>query len=278
MPTHPSRQDGPPTTRTRLPEGTGTTGGTTRRPGRPGRNLVTVLGVVVLLIAAIAFADRGGGHSGARAGHSGTPGAASHDASPEPTAPTGTQPVAGHTDGVATGYAHSGQGAQSAAANYAVALGSSAMFATGPRHAIVSTVYAPGAVGGQEKELDSAFTDPGFLKRVGLHSDGSVPGGLTFVSRSDPAGTRLDAYTGTDATVEVWYSSLFGLAGEGSTDPVAESWYTDTYRLTWAAGDWKVVSVHQKEGPTPVGYDQRASSAKAMSNAVTSFGGFTYAR
>jgi hypothetical protein len=277
MPTHPSRQDGPPTTRTRLPEGTGTTGGTARRPGRPGRNLVTVLGVVVLLIAAIAFANRGGGHSADRTGHSGTPGAASHDASPEPTAPTGTQPVAGHTDGVATGYAHSGQGAQSAAANYAVALGSSAMFATGPRHAIVSTVYAPGVVGGEQKELDSAYSAAA-LKSVGLRADGTAPSGLTFVSRTVPIGTETATYSGAAATVRVWCTGLVGLAGEGSTRPVANNWFTLTEKLVWANGDWKIQSSTQKEGPAPVGGDDRAASAGEIASAVNGFGGFTYAR
>jgi hypothetical protein len=277
MPTHPSRQDGPPTTRTRLPEGTGNPGGTARRPGRPGRNLVTVLGVVVLLIAAIAFANRGGSHSGTGSGHSGTPGAASHSASTEPTAPTGTRPVAGHTDGVATGYAHSGQGAQSAAANYAVALGSSAMFATGPRHAIVSTVYAPGAVGGQERELDSAYSAAA-LKGVGLRADGTAPSGLTFVSRTVPIGTETAAYSGTAATVRVWCTGLVGLAGEGSTRPVTNNWFTLTEKLVWVNGDWKIQSSTQKEGPAPVGGDDRAASAGEIASAVNGFGGFTYAR
>ncbi|MFE1842779.1 hypothetical protein ACFW8Z_04800, partial [Streptomyces sp. NPDC059515] len=55
-------------TRTRLPEGEG--GGPyggARRTGRSSsRSLVTVVGVVVLLIAAIAFANRGGDGSGRR--------------------------------------------------------------------------------------------------------------------------------------------------------------------------------------------------------------------
>ena len=44
------------TTRTRLPDGEGGGG---RPPSRPGRNVITVVGVVVLLIAAIAFANQG---------------------------------------------------------------------------------------------------------------------------------------------------------------------------------------------------------------------------
>lgn len=48
-------------TRTRYPEGAGDVYGGARRSGRSSsRSLVTVVGVIVLLIAAIAFANRGG--------------------------------------------------------------------------------------------------------------------------------------------------------------------------------------------------------------------------
>lgn len=47
-------------TRTRLPEGnSGDVYGGARRPVRSSRSLITVVGVVVLLVAAIAFANRG---------------------------------------------------------------------------------------------------------------------------------------------------------------------------------------------------------------------------
>ena len=77
-----------------------------------------VVGVVVLLVAAIAFANRGG-DSGST---SDTQNAKKPDA--QSTAATGTKPVAGKQSGIASGFPQTEQGAQSAAANYAVALGS----------------------------------------------------------------------------------------------------------------------------------------------------------
>ncbi len=270
-------QDGPPT-RTRMPEGHGTPGGTARRP-QPRRALMTVVGIVVLLIAALAFANRGGGSHHGAAGSAGSSGSRSgKGGSATATAPTGQKPVTGKTEGIPTGYAHTEQGVQSAAANYAVALGGPDMFDADARHRVVATVYAAGSAGTSQAALDKAYSDPAFLQRIGLGPDGTAPAGMTFVSRTNPVGTKLVKYGAGAATVSIWYSTLFGLAGEGSTEPVTEGWYTDTFEMIWSANDWKITDFQQKDGPAPVGRDQAASSAQDMANAVSGFGGFTYAR
>ncbi|MEX2984803.1 hypothetical protein [Streptomyces sp. C36] len=269
-------------TRTRLPEGevdpyapTRRGSGRSGRAGRPsGRNLITVVGVVVLLIAAIAFANRGDG-SGSSSDDDGSP---RTPTGARATAPTGTKPVDGKTGGIASGFAHSEQGAQSAAANFAVALGGDGMFKTDSRHAIVNAVYAPDVAAARQGDLDKVYSDPEFLKKIGLDANGGTPKGMTFVSRTSPVGTKVVKYEGDTASIAVWFSSLFGLAGESSTNPVSESWYTNTFVLKWTGDDWKVTDFTQKDGPAPVGRDQAASSAKEMSDAVEGFGGFTYAR
>ena len=286
MPTHPSHHDhddGPTgTTRTRLPDSGSSL---TRRPARTSRPLVTVVGVIVILVAALAFATRHSSSGGSSAGTDPDTASGSHGGSAEgkpghaePTAPTGTLPVKNHAAGIPTGYPHTPQGAESAATNYAVALGGDGMFNTPHRHQIVSTVYPPDVVTSRQAQFDSTYTDATFLKRVGLTDKGTAPSGMTFVSRPDPTGTKLDSFSRSNAKVEVWYSSLFGLAGTGSTTPVSESWYTNTFKLVWINNDWKVTSFSQKDGPTPVGRDQTASSAQAIIDAVNGFGGFTYAR
>ncbi|MFH9723281.1 hypothetical protein ACH4M4_09940 [Streptomyces sp. NPDC017254] len=261
-------------TRTRLPEGnSGDVYGGARRPVRSSRSLITVVGVVVLLVAAIAFANRGGGDPADAAGPSSdTPGTSA------PTAATGVRPVTGENGRIPTGYAHDDQGAQSAATNYAVALGSAEMFATATRNEIVTTVYSPAVATARQGDFDKVYTDKGFLNRVGLQEDGTAPQGLTFISRTIPVGSKVDSYADDKATVSVWYSSLFGLAGDGSKHPVSEAWYTNSIELQWVDGDWKVTGLSQKDGPVPVGRDQRASTAQEMSDAVGQFGGFTYAR
>jgi hypothetical protein len=259
-------------TRTRLPEGHGDVYGGARRAGRSSsRSLVTVVGVVVLLIAAIAFANRGGDDSASTGNSADKPETAA-------TAPSGERPVQAKSGGIPSGFAHDRQGAESAAANYAVALGSAEMFDKARRHEIVDTVYAPDVAATRQTALDSAYASEKFLSNIGLTKDGKAPAGQTFVSRVIPVGTKATASSADSATVEVWYTSLFGLSGEGSTNPVTESWYTTTYELKWTNNDWKVTDFQQKDGPVPVGRDQRASTADDMTKAVEEYGGFTYAR
>ncbi|GGM20203.1 hypothetical protein GCM10010129_75630 [Streptomyces fumigatiscleroticus] len=258
-------------TRTRLPDTGGDVYGGARRGGRSSsRSLVTVVGVVVLLIAAIAFANRGGDDP-ASAGESG--------AKPKTaaTAPSGQDAATSKTSGIPTGYTHDERGAQSAAANYAVALGSAEMFNKARRDAILQAIIVPARVTEFETTLDKAYT-PEFNKNVGLNEDGSTPKGYTFVSRTSPIGTKVTEKSVNGATVEVWCSGLLGLAGEKSTAPVTSSWFTITMKLEWADGDWKIVTHSQKDGPTPVPGDDKASSADEMAKAVGEYGGFTYAR
>ncbi|MFF7410535.1 hypothetical protein [Streptomyces lydicus] len=264
-------------TRTRLPGSEGDLYGSGRRPrtGMSSRNLVTIVGVIVLLLAAIAFANRDG------SGNNESPGDSAKDtaAGPaRPTSPTGTKPVSGKAGGIASGFAKTEQGAQSAAANYVVALSSDGMYNAARRQEIAATVYAPSVAAARKKDLDRAYSDAGFLGRIGLKPDGTAPQGMTFVSRANPVGTKVESFKGDNAKVSVWYSALFGLAGTKSQTPVAESWYTNTFDLRWVDGDWKTVNFTQKNGPAPIGRDQAAASAEDMTKAVQGYGGFTYAR
>ncbi|MFJ5143143.1 hypothetical protein [Streptomyces sp. NPDC088707] len=260
-------------TRTRLPEGnSGDVYGGARRPVRSSRSLITVVGVVVLLVAAIAFANRGGGDPADAAGPSSdTPGKTA------PTAATGVRPVTGKNGQIPTGYAQDEQGAQSAATNYAVALGSVGMFQDGPRADLVRATHDPAVADDLLKRLDASYTAE-FLTGIGLDANGVAPTGLTFVSRTVPVGAKVRDYTDTSATVDVWCTGLVGLAGAGSTKPVTSTWFTLTQKLTWVDGDWRIASSTQSEGPTPVNGDNRASVADDIAEAVEGYGGFTYAR
>ncbi|MGW6061969.1 hypothetical protein [Streptomyces sp. NPDC055189] len=261
-------------TRTRLPEGEGggqdVYGGARRSSRSSPRSLVTVVGVVVLLIAAIAFANRGGEDSGGGGGDA-------KKAGPDPTAPSGEQPVDGKTSGIPSGYTKSEQGAQSAAANYAVALGSADMFNKAKRDSVLQTVMAPSSVNRFKANLDKAY-NVGFFKNVGLNDDGSTPKGYQFVSRTSPIGTKVTNWADGKATVEVWCGGLLGLAGEQSTKPVTSSYFTITMKLVWVGGDWKAATHSQKDGPAPVPGDDRASGSDEIAKAVEGYGGFTYAR
>jgi hypothetical protein len=258
-------------TRTRLPESGGDVYGGARRGSRSSsRSLVTVVGVVVLLIAAIAFANRGGGGSGSTAGDENQPKSAS-------TAASGTRPVTQKAAGIPAKFAHDEQGAQSAAANYAVALGSTGMFHTDTRHTIVDTLYTSDAAAKLKGPMDQAYSTD-FLGKLGLDANGDPPQGSTFVSRVVPVGTTTLQYEGDSAKVAVWYMGLIGMSGENSTDPVSSTWKTWTFDLRWANEDWKIVTDSQKDGPAPVPGDDRAAASDEISKAIEEYGGFTYAR
>jgi len=252
-------------TRTRLPDSGGGDGyGGTRRGGRSSsRSLVTVVGVVVVLIAAIAFANRGGDDASTKTGSTDKP-------ATSPTAATGKTPVK-------SGFARDEQGAQSAAANYAVELGSDRMFNTAQRHGIVQTIADPSSVNRLQSGFDADYS-AAFLKQIGLNEDGSAPTGVTFVNRTLPAGAKVTSFNSSTATVAVWCNGLFGLTGDSSTNPVTSSWFTLTMKLNWSGGDWKVLETSQKTGPTPVTGDNPVSGSDEIGKAVEEYGGFTYAR
>ncbi|MGW0395224.1 hypothetical protein ACWDYJ_30970 [Streptomyces sp. NPDC003042] len=255
-------------TRTRLPDSSDPYG-TPRRTPRASRGLITAVGVVVLLIAAIAFANR-------------APDTRRDESSDKPpsassTAPTGTSPVTAKTAGIPKGFAHDEQGAQSAAANYAVVMGSDGMFKKDSRHAITDGIYTPEAAGRLKGPQDAAYSTA-FLARLGLDANGNPPQGSTFVSRTVPVGTRVENYTPAAAKIAVWATGLIGMSGAKSTDPVRTTWKTWTFELVWSGEDWKVTADSQQDGPAPVPGDVAASSADDISKATKEFGGFTYAR
>ncbi|WP_367125005.1 hypothetical protein [Streptomyces phytohabitans] len=264
-------------TRTRLPGEDGDVYGVGRRPGgRPGRSLITVVGVLVLLVAAIAFANRGGGGGGS--GPDGDGGKGGRDAA-RPTAPTGEKPVDGKgtTTGIPSGFARSEQGAQSAAANYAVALVSADIVQPGARSGIVRRIFLPDAAPAMEAKLDKAYSAAS-LDKLGLEEDGTAKSGQSYVSRAMPVGTTVKAFSGGAAKVDVWCTGVFGTAGGDSTNPVTSDWFTMKIDLRWADGDWRIRAYTQQEGPAPVNGDNKASAADEIAEAVEQYGGFTYAR
>lgn len=255
-------------TRTRLPENEGAR----PTPVRPGKSVLMIVGVVMLLVGAIAFATRGedsGGGGGADDAKGGD--------KAQPTAPTGQKPVTGGSGDIPSGFAQSEQGAQSAAANYAVALVSAEIIKPGSRTAIVDRVFAPSKVTEMKTKMNKAYS-AGFLDKLGLEEDGNAPEGSTYVSRTVPVGTKVVDFTSKSADLEVWCTGVYGMAGEDTTTPVTTDWFTMKLKLQWTKGDWKVESFAQEKGPAPVNGDLRASGADEIAEAVEGFGGFTYAR
>lgn len=128
-----------------------------------------------------------------------------------------------------------------------VALGSADMFDKAKRDEILATLITPARLKHFQSTMDKAYS-PSFYQNVGLKPDGTVPEGLTFISRTAPIGTKATSLNGDRATVEVWCTGLSGLAGEGSTKPVTSGWFTITMELEWVNGGWKTVTYSQR-GP-----------------------------
>ncbi|MED7952124.1 hypothetical protein ACFVYP_29665 [Kitasatospora sp. NPDC058201] len=269
--------DDQPHTRTRLPVGEQPSSLAAARQPRPLRTLLTVLVVVTLLVVAISIANRG------KPDPSGTPAGGSADRATSTAttgagpAPSGDQPVATTANGIAAGFPHTDQGAQSAAANYAVAIGSADMFRTDSRHTIVATIADPTATPTLQARLDQGFGGD-TVTRYGLDAQGRAPKGLTFVSRTVPVGTKSVGYSETETKVEVWCTGLTGLAGERSVLPVVANWFTLTFTLRWTGSDWKLTDYASRQGPAPMPGDQQAATAEEITGAVQQFGGFRYAR
>ena len=267
-----------PHTRTRYPAGDAPPD---PEPGRrPLRTLALVLAAVVALLVVVAVVNRTNGSStpsGAASGGStsGNGSGSGNGANASATAPTGTSPVTTSQDGIATGFPDTSEGAQSAAVNYNVALGSSQMYATESRHAILHAITDPATEAAIQAQSDTAYTSQS--KTFGL-VNGQAPAGQTFVSRTIPVGSKTDTYSDDTTTVEVWCSSLGGIAGQGSVNPVTAYWFTDVFQLHWVNGDWKMAAYNQQDGPVPVSGSQPVSTASTMAGAVNQFGGFRYAR
>ncbi|MGR7000043.1 hypothetical protein ACU686_21380 [Yinghuangia aomiensis] len=147
-----------------------------RHPVASGAGVVVVILVVVLTLA---YASRRGGapaqdSAASRAGTSSGVGKTSprsacghrrHRRRPPPAALAGTVPV---------GYPRTREGAQSAAANYATAYGSSDMFRPAVRRAIVESMADPGSKAGLLARADTAFQAQTTV--FGLDADGNPQG------------------------------------------------------------------------------------------------------
>ncbi len=249
---------------------------------RRGRRPLVLLAALAALVAAIAIVNHSTHHSGGTptAGQSATDSGSAGpgtNSTGSVTSQFGSSGLPANTaDGVPIGYPHTGKGAESAAANYAVAYSSSAMINPAARHRLIDAIADPAIAPTLQGQLDDAYS------RVdtswGLSSDGVPPSGQTFVQRSAPIGVTLVSSTADKATVSVWAVTLAGLAGPGSTHPVTENWSTITVSLHWTGGDWKWVSFQETDGPVPASGQQVLSGSTDLQKAVNQFGGLRYAR
>ncbi|MFE7332549.1 hypothetical protein ACFU8W_48475 [Streptomyces sp. NPDC057565] len=177
------------------------------------------------------------------------------------------------TSGVPVSYPRTKDGAVAAAVNYQVARSSPGYFTDEAlRHQVLKAVMSSAALPGQQQQDDQ--TAKGLLASLGVTAK-TAP---DMVMRAAPLGSTVTSYSADMATVRVWMSEVVGVPTEKSAMPVAGTWSTYTLILQWQNGDWKVATINQADGPTPlVAADSSASSSSEMRLANEEFDAPRYA-
>jgi len=133
---------------------------------------------------------------------------------------------------VPVGYAHTEQGAVSAATNYLGALASATTTDASRRHQMIAALAAAQSVASLQRQYDWAS---GQVRRD-LHLD--QPTGVQAVVRLIPVGWQVVRYADDTAEVVVFGTGLYGCS---VGVPVRETWGVNRVTLAWQAGDWKLV-------------------------------------
>jgi len=103
---------------------------------------------------------------------------------------------------------------------------------------IASSQARPGLVAAYEQATTQATA------RLGL---GTVPAPVVIL-RAAPVGYRVENYGSGSATVLIW---RVGIVGSGATVDPQQSWATETVKLVWQRGAWRVAGFSSTPGPTP---------------------------
>ena len=103
---------------------------------------------------------------------------------------------------------------------------------------IASSQARPGLVAAYEQATTQATA------RLGL---GTVPAPVVIL-RAAPVGYRVENYGSGSATVSIW---RVGIVGSGATVDPQQSWATETVKLVWQRGAWRVAAFSSTPGPTP---------------------------
>lgn len=160
-------------------------------------------------------------------------------------APSGVTPGPSRSvDGAPIGYAHTAQGAVSAAVQYAVALDGIGLLDDERRATILRHV----ASDGDRARLEATLSDGASLLRSRLGLDERTLADPAFVWRPVPAGWRLVTHDPAASTVDVWATGVVSIPDRA---PIEIGWHTTRVELLWVGGDWKLASFATTDGPTP---------------------------
>ncbi|MFD5079648.1 hypothetical protein [Streptomyces sp. NPDC058371] len=171
------------------------------------------------------------------------------------------------------GYPRTKDGAAAAAVNYQVARSTPGYFTDAAlRQQVLKAVMTLAALPGQQQQDDQMAE--GLMASLGVTAK-TAP---DMVMRAASLGSSVASYSSDTATVRVWMSEVVGVPTEKSQMPVAGTWSTYTLILQWQDGDWKVATIDQADGPTPlVAADSSPSSTSDLRLANEEFDAPRYA-
>jgi len=158
--------------------------------------------------------------------------------------------------GVPVGYQHTGRGAVAAAANAVATLGDPRALQPAGRARVLNAVAAANSHPKIRRRL--AIT-PAVEEATGLMAD--VAAGRPAVAWVVPVASRLVAHSPDAATVEVWVVAVLGTNRLGA---VTSSWSTETLRLVWERGDWRISGWASRSGPVPAATQPPTSLAETL--------------
>ncbi len=170
--------------------------------------------------------------------------------------------------GVPVGYAHSPDGAASAAVNYLGALAGPQLLDPSAYDALLRRMATGGGYSHLKSQADAGR--PQALQNLGV---GSSPAPQLIV-RSAPLGYRIDSYSPAHGSISVW---SVGVVGSSTTRPPDASWSTTTITLEWQGGDWRMSGYRTNAGPVPPDSASQVPSIPAdLFAASPQFKGFAY--
>ena len=89
----------------------------------------------------------------------------------------------------------------------------------------------------------------------------------TLSYRVAPLAVRASEVGPDQMRVEVWYVGIVA----GRDLPTYEEWVTETYRLVWERGDWRVAAFSDTPGPRPAPGSQQPASAAEIEARLAGF-------
>lgn len=207
-----------------------------RRSGPPSRRTAIVAAIVLVSLVAGVFLVR---HS---ADSPSAPGRDTRTVADDPRPVPHAEQVgpAGQAAGVPVGFAGDEQGAVAAAVAYATASQRWLYFTDEEIAAAVAEIATPVAAPRLAQDV---------VADVSMARDqlGASQGRIWWLVR--PLAWRVEDFRDPEARVSVWTVTILSAAGVAA--PQSE-YLTVTLDLAWVDGDWRVDSVRDAPGPTPI--------------------------